>query len=181
MAAPRVELLNATIGAIAALSGVALGYWFQVRAERKKRIMDAVFRALALARQYQYDVLEFGQAFVGIGVPPKPLPEDDADAVKHFALEHGLRRFADAERRLLETEKELRLVAVNLALHTDLHRRPGETVTFFDIIVDEMCGQLSREMVSESMSGEKVDDTVFRYGVILAVLRKKPLSSCAST
>jgi hypothetical protein len=73
----------------------------------------------------------------------------------------------------METEKDLRLVGVDLALSTDLHRRPGETVSFFDIIVDEMCGRLAREMVSESTSDKDVSDTVFRYGVILAGFEKE--------
>jgi hypothetical protein len=168
-----MELLNTLIGAISALAGVAIGYWFQLRAEKKKRITDSVVRALALARQYQYDVLEFGTAFVRIGDPPKPLPDDDPSAVRQFALEQGLRRFADAEQRIMETEKELRLVGVDLALETDLHRRPGATVSFFDIIVDEMCGRLAPQMVSEATSDKDVSDTVFRYGVILAGFEKE--------
>ena len=163
-------MLAAIIGA---LVGVAFGYLFQNRVERKKRIAEAVFRALALARQYQYDVLAFGEAFVRTGVAPKPLPEEDPETVRHFALDHGFKRFADAERQLLETEKELRLVAASLAFNTPLHRHPGETVSFFDIIVDEMCGQLAREMISESSSAAQVNDTVFRYGVILAGFEKE--------
>jgi hypothetical protein len=163
----RMELVSAVIGALAALAGVAIGHWFQHRAEKKRRISDTVLRALALARQYQYDVHEFGTAFVKIGDPPGPLAEgDDPNSVRQFVLEHSLRRFAEAERRLLDTEKELRLVGAGLALFTDLHRRPGDTVSFFDIIVDEMCGQLAQNMVSDATSANDVHDTVFRYGVI---------------
>ena len=41
------------------------------------------------------------------------------------------------------------------------------------IIVDEMCGRLAQEMVSESTSDKDVSDTVFRYGVILAGFEKE--------
>jgi len=156
-----MELLSALVGAVSALAGVGIGYWLQIRARRKERILDSAFRALALARQYQWDLSAYGMAYVNLGEFPKPLPEEDAEAAKQFALEHGLKRFADAESRLLETEKGLRLVGVDLALFTDLHRQPGDTVSFFDIIVDEICGQMPLDMVSESASSEEVNDLVF--------------------
>jgi len=62
-----MELVSAIIGAISALIGVAFGYWLQLRVEKRKRIIDSVFRALAPVRQHQYDVLELGTAFVKIG------------------------------------------------------------------------------------------------------------------
>jgi hypothetical protein len=168
-----MELLSALVGAVSALAGVGIGYWLQIRARRKERILDSAFRALALARQYQWDLSAYGMAYVNLGEFPKPLPEEDAEAAKQFALEHGLKRFADAENRLLETEKGLRLVGVDLALFTDLHRQPGDTVSFFDIIVDEICGQMPLDMVSESASSEEVNDLVFRYGAILAAFEQQ--------
>jgi hypothetical protein len=92
-----MELFSALVGAVSALAGVGIGYWLQIRARKKERILDSVFRALALARQYQWDPSAFGMAYVNLGNFPKPLPEDDAEAVKQFALEHGLKGTADAE------------------------------------------------------------------------------------
>jgi ISXO2 transposase-like protein len=46
-----MELISALVGAVSALAGVGIGYWLQIRARKKERILDSVFRALALARQ----------------------------------------------------------------------------------------------------------------------------------
>src|SRR5687768_11604086 len=105
-----MELVSAMIGFAAALFGVAGGYWFQKRSEKRRKIMDAIFRAMALARQYQFDILEYGSAFIGIGNPPEACPDGAPESVSQFATEHSSRRFSEADRRLKDTEKELRLV-----------------------------------------------------------------------
>ena len=168
-------ILPTLIGTVSALAGVGLGYVLQNRANKRERTLDAVFKALALARQYQWDLKDFGFALLHMGQETEVPEGENPDAVRQFNLDLKVKQFEDAQRRTLDTEKELRLIGAHLALFTDLHRSGGETVTGFDIIVDEMCGYITSEL-ADAEDDAAVNDSLFRYGVILGLFEQEAVS-----
>ncbi|MGW5642838.1 hypothetical protein ACWEV3_18095 [Saccharopolyspora sp. NPDC003752] len=130
-------------------------------------MIESVHRALTLAREFQQDVLEFGISFVTLSDLPEPGPEDASEAARQFGLDYHFKLLNEADARLRQTERELLRVGVDLSLYTDLHRAGGDTVTFFDIIADELCGQGVREPIAEASDKADIFDLVFRVGVMV--------------
>lgn len=166
-------IVTALVGPISALTGIAVGYQLQNRVRRRERVLDAVLKALALARQYQWDLMECASALDCIDDEAEVPEGEDPDAFRKFNLDFSLRRFEDARRRVFDIEKELRLAGVPLACLTTLHRqKDADTVTGYDTIVDEVCGHSFEEI---TRGGAEFSDFIFRYGILLAMFENESI------
>lgn len=176
-----MELALAVLGLAGTLLAVLLTYLLHERSAQRWKVVETVCRALMLSREYQYDLREFGVAFVGFGRLPTPEIEDDPEAAREFGFRYNFETLTQSLARLRETERELRRLGVDLMLHTPLYRQPGDVASGFDVIIDEFIlgGQdSSLHAVTGMSSVAEVDDLVFRYGVILAHCEEEVIAYC---